>query len=549
MNQQAFDYIIVGAGSAGCVLADRLSVDPSNSVCLIEAGPEDRSALISTPMGLARLIGSPKYNWCYETEPQPQLGGRRLYWPRGKTLGGSSSINAMVYIRGHALDYDDWTEYGGSAWNGENMLRLFKEHEHNERGPSRYHGCGGPLNVADVRDPNPLNRLFIEAGKQRGLPHNPDFNGAEQEGVGFYQVTQKDGRRWSAARAFLDRARSRPNLTILTGARVTRIVVERQRATGVLLHRGGQVENLRARREVILSAGAVNSPHLLLLSGIGPRDELNRHGIPVLHELPGVGRNLQDHLDMTVMIRDRSRTAIGLALSFVPRAIIGLLRYLFARRGFLASNVAESGGFARLRKESERPEIQFHFLPTLLRDHGRKLVVGYGCTLHVCQLRPKSRGHIGLKSADPLADPLIQPNYLSHPDDVQELIQAVKLARSIFAAPAFGDVNGGEIEPGPHVQTDAQILEDIRKRAETIYHPVGTCRMGRDRMAVVDERLRVHGIEGLRVADASIMPTLIGGNTNAPCMVIGEMAARMILADRITDRTTSPATEIVAAVA
>jgi len=527
-----FDYIVVGAGSAGCVLANRLSADPSLRVCLLEAGPPDTSWLISMPMGVIGLIGSPKHNWCFETEPEAQLNGRRLFWPRGKTLGGSSSINAMVYIRGHALDYDDWTGHGGPEWSAARLLPMFKEHENNERGPSPFHGSGGPLNVADVRDPNPLASVFIEAGQQVGIPANPDFNGDAQEGVGLYQVTQKDGRRWSSARAFLDVARSRPNLTVLTNARVTRVLTENGRATGVMLVHNGRPETLHVCREVILSGGAVNSPHLLLLSGIGPREELLKHGIPVVHDLPGVGRNLQDHLDMTVMIRDRSKQAIGLALSFTWRAIMGILRYLFARRGFLSSNVAEAGGFARLTTQSERPDVQFHFLPTFLRDHGRKLVPGYGCTLHVCQLRPKSRGTLGLRSADPLADPLIQPNYLSHPDDVRELVQAVRLARRIFAAAAFRDVNGGEVEPGPQALTDEQIVADIRQRAETIYHPAGTCKMGHDAMAVVDGRLRVHGIDGLRVADASIMPTLIGGNTNAPSMVVGEMAARMILADR-----------------
>ncbi len=527
MNE--FDYVIVGAGSAGCVLADRLSANRRHRVCLIEAGPPDSSALIHTPLGVIGLIGSKTYNWCFETEPQAQLDQRKLFWPRGKTLGGSSSINAMVYIRGHARDYDDWADQGNPGWSHEDLLPIFKAHENNERGPSRAHGTGGPLNVADVRDPNPLSQVFIEAAKQAGLPYNPDFNGSEQEGVGLYQVTQKDGRRWSSARAFLENARSRPNLTVLTGARATRVLLEGKRAVGVEILHNGQRQQLHAQREVVLCGGAVNSPQLLMLSGIGPRKELEQHGIRVAHELPGVGQNLQDHLDMTVMIRDRSKRAIGLALSFVPRAIAALFRYIFGRRGLLASNVAEAGGFVKLSKDSERPDVQFHFLPSFLKDHGRKLVPGYGCTLHVCQLRPKSRGYIGLKSADPLADPLIQPNYLEHPDDRAALIASVRLVRRIFASPAFATTNGGETEPGAAAQSDEAILADIRKRAETIYHPVGTCKMGQDAMSVVDAELRVHGIDGLRVADASIMPTLIGGNTNAPAMVVGEMAARMIL--------------------
>ncbi len=536
MNED-FDYIIVGAGSAGCVLAERLSADPARRVCLIEAGPEDTSALISTPLGVAGLISNPKFNWCFDTEPEPHVDGRRMFWPRGKTLGGSSSINAMVYIRGHAADYDDWArEVDDQQWSYDALLPLFREHENNERGPDRYHGTGGPLNVADLKDPNPLSAVFVQAAQQAGIPLNRDFNGPRQEGAGLYQVTQKNGQRWSSARAFLDRARQRPNLSVLTGSRVTRLLLEGRRAAGVELQQSKTAaarRELRCAGEVILCGGAVNSPQLLLLSGIGPADELARHGIPQRHELPGVGRNLQDHLDYTVLVQDSSRRGFGLALSFIPRAIAGLLAYLFRRRGFFTSNAAEAGGFARLGSQSERPEVQFHFLPAYLKDHGRKLKWGYGCTLHVCQLRPKSRGHISLRSADPLDDPRICANYLEHPDDLREMIAAVRLARRVLQAPAFNGINGGEVEPGPTVQSDDEIAADLRRRAETIYHPVGTCKMGADAMAVVDSNLRVRGIDGLRVADASIMPTLIGGNTNAPAMVIAERAARMILAQSL----------------
>ncbi|MDE1011181.1 MAG: choline dehydrogenase [Paraburkholderia fungorum] len=541
--KQAFDYIIVGAGSAGCVLAERLSADPALRICLIEAGPPDASTLIRTPLGVAGLIANPKYNWCFNTEPEPYVDGRRMFWPRGKTLGGSSSINAMVYMRGNAADYDDWAQsIGDSQWSYDALLPLFREHESNERGPDRYHGMDGPLNVADLKDPNPLSEVFVQAGQQIGIPFNPDFNGAAQEGVGLHQVTQKKGQRWSSARAFLDLAHQRKNLTVLTDTRVTKILLEGRRAVGVQLQQdktGRERFELRCECEVVLCGGAVNSPQLLLLSGIGPAGELAKHGINLNHELPGVGQNLQDHLDYTVMIRDRSRRGIGLALSFVPRAIAGLLRYIFRRRGFLASNVAEAGGFAKLTPQSKLPEVQFHFLPAYLKDHGRKLKWGYGCTLHVCQLRPKSRGFICLKSANPLDDPLIHANYLQHPEDLREMIEGVRLARRIFRAPAFEGINGGEVEPGPAVESDSEIAADIRCRAETIYHPVGTCKMGDDAMAVVDSFLCVRGVKGLRVADASIMPTLIGGNTNAPTMVIAERAARMILARRVVATSTS----------
>ncbi|MDF3029790.1 MAG: family oxidoreductase [Moraxellaceae bacterium] len=534
--KNTYDYIVVGAGSAGCVLANRLSADGTTTVCLIEAGPPDTSPLIHIPFGIIGLIREGRHNWGYNTEPEAHLGNRRLYWPRGKTLGGSSSINAMVYIRGNPADYDDWAASGCDGWGWQDVLPVFRDLEHNETWEnSGLHGARGELNVAEGRHINPLSPVFVEAARECGLPFNPDFNGPEQEGVGYYQLTQKDGMRFSSAKAFLTPVLSRPNLTVLTQTQATGIGLVDGRAVSLDVVQNGTRRILYCRQEIILCGGAVNSPHLLMLSGIGPREELEKFHIPVRHELPGVGRNLQDHLDATVIIHDTTAQSIGLSLLALPRLIADIFRFFFSRRGFLVSNAAETGAFIRLPADPPgRPGVQLHFIPSYLRDHGRQFTLGHGCTIHACQLRPHSRGEVGLTSADPLAPPRIQPNYLSHPDDVQAMLQATHWARRLFRTRAFSRVNGGEDSPGEQVRSDEEIIADIRQRAETIYHPAGTCRMGVDAMAVVDPQLRVHGVRGLRVADASIMPTLIAGNTNAVCMMIGEKCARFILEERAT---------------
>ena len=532
-SDRDYDFIIVGAGSAGCVLANRLSADPTKRVCLVEAGPPDRSALIHMPLGIAALAKNKTLNWAFETEPQANLNGRCLFWPRGKTLGGSSSINAMIYMRGHRSDYDDWqTASADPLWGWQRLLTLFKRLEANQRfGSDEHHGGDGELTVSDLRSVNPLSRAFVDAGSERGIAHNDDFNGAVQDGVGVYQVTQRNGRRWSAASAFLSPVRHRENLDVLTNARVARVLLDRKRSIGVECEVGSSRRQvaLKPGGEVLLCGGAINSPQLLMLSGIGDADELRAHGIEPVLDVPAVGKNLQDHLDITVMNAANSRLPIGIAPSFLPRAIAALMAYRRDGRGELTSNIAESGGFVRSAPERDRPNLQFHFLPAFLRDHGRRLTPGYGFTLHVCDLLPKSRGRIGLHSADPLADPLIDPNYLSAPEDLATLLAALKIARDIMMAPALAAHTRKEVLPGAAIQSGAQLIADIRQRAETIYHPVGSCRMGADADAVVDARLCVRGIAGLRVIDASIMPTLPAGNTNAPTMVIAENAADMIL--------------------
>lgn len=533
-----FDYIIVGGGSAGCVLANRLSEDPAVKVCLLEAGPVDKSPFIRMPIGIVFMMMSRTMNWRYYTEPQAKLNNRYMYWPRGKTLGGSSSSNAMVYTRGHAADYDQWASLGNPGWSYADVLPLFKRSEHHERGATPFHGVGGPLNVADLRTPNLLSGVFVQAGVETGQVRNKDFSGASQEGVGLYQVTQKNGERWSVSRAYLHPAMKRPNLTVVTDALASRVLFEGKRATGVSYLKGGKEVSVHAGREVILSGGAINSPQLLMLSGVGSAAELARHGIAQVHELPGVGQNLQDHLDVLVVHKCVKPVSLGISFRNLLAQSWHLLTYLVQRKGPLTTNAAEGGGFVKSDASQAIPDLQYHFTPATLDDHGRNLsraaftLFGHGYALHVCDLRPKSRGHIGLKSSNPRDPALIEPNYLSHPDDMATLEKGVKAARTLLAARAFDPYRGEELFPGKQVQSDEEIRDFIRRKAGTIYHPVGTCKMGHDPMAVVDATLKVHGMAGLRVVDASIMPTLVGGNTNAPTVMIAEKAADMILQEQ-----------------
>ena len=518
-----FDYIIVGAGSAGCVLAGRLSENPNNRVLLLEAGGRDWHPFIHVPAGLAKLIHLESINWSYETEPQAGLGGRRLYWPRGKVLGGSSSINAMCYCRGHRRDYDDWAAGGARGWGFDEVLPFFRQSEDQENGASEYHGAGGPLSVQNLRHTNPLSAVFIEAAAQAGHPLTEDFNGPRQRGFGYYQVTQRDGRRCSSAVAYLHPAMKRPNLTVRTHAQATRILLEGQRATGVEYRRKRTTETVRGG-QVILAGGAINSPQLLMLSGIGPADHLRSHGVEPRHDLPGVGRNLQDHLDICTLVHCRQPVTYDKISEFASG-----IRYLFTRRGPASSNIAESGGFIVSRQATDdRPDIQMHFVPAFLDDHGRNILPGHGMTIHACVLRPESRGELTLRSADPFAAPALQPNYLEREYDRRLMLECVRLTREIFSQEAFEPFRGEELYPGTNARSEAEIMDFIGRKAESIYHPVGTCKMGEDALSVVDPQLRVRGIEALSVVDASVMPDLVSGNTNAPTIMIAEKFAASI---------------------
>ena len=525
-----FDYVVVGGGSAGCVLAARLSEDPAARVCLIEAGPSDRSALVTMPVGVAFMLPTRIRNWAFETVPQEALYQRRGYQPRGRMLGGSSSMNAMIYMRGHPSDYDDWAAAGATGWAWRDVLPYFLRAENNERGASDLHGVGGPLNVADLRSPNPFARLFVEAGKQAGLPANDDFNGPQQEGVGLYQVTQKDGERWNAARAYLHPAMGRPNLAVYTEAHALRVLFAGRRASGVEIWRAGRTEKFGAAREVVLAAGAFQSPQLLMCSGVGPGERLRALGLEVVHDSPGVGGNLQDHPDYIVNRKVRSGELIGVSFGGALRLARELFRYVRERRGMLTTNFAEAGGFVKSEAGLERPDLQLHFVVGLVDNHNRTLHLGHGLSCHVCVLRPKSRGTVRLASRDARDAPLIDPRFLAEPEDLAALVRGFKLVRCILDAPALAAFASSELYTAK-VQSDAEIERAIRARTDTVYHPVGTCRMGSDAGAVLDAELRVRGVEGLRVADCSVMPSLIGGNTNAPAIMIGERAAAFIRCD------------------
>ncbi len=540
-----YDYVVIGGGSAGCVLAARLSEDPLVRVALLEAGGADRSVLIHCPAGLALMAKTKGINWSFQTVPQPGLGGRRGYQPRGKVLGGSSSINAMIYLRGQREDYDGWAAEGNPGWAFDEVLPWFRRAEGNLRGADALHGGDGPLSVQDLRCPNPLAQRFIEAGVQAGLPLNTDFNGPSQDGVGWYQATHRNGERCSAAKAYLTPALGRPNLTVITGAQVTRLLLDGRRATGVDYLHGGSRHSLQVRGEVLLCAGALQSPQILMTSGIGPGAQLQHHGIGVQHDLPGVGLHLHDHVDVVQVVDTPGSTeSFGLSLPAAWRTPGDIRAWRNHRTGRLTTNFAEAGGFFRSRPGEPVPDIQLHFVIGKLVDHGRKTVFGHGYSCHVCLLHPKSRGSVTLASADPLAAPLIDPAFLADPEDLARLASGFQRMRQILAQPALAALGGRELAASAGAQTEAQISQFIRQHADTIYHPVGSCRMGPGPLDVVDAELRVHGMQGLRVVDASIMPRIVGGNTNAPTIMIAEKAAAMVRAARggnASVRLSSPA--------
>ena len=559
METKSYDFIILGAGSAGCVLANRLSSNSNFRVCLIEAGSKDSDVRLKVPLGFAFLGGNSSYSWNYNTVPQKEFeqvsitepassivdsaGGvheveseimehRRGFQPRGKTLGGSSSINAMLYVRGHKWDYDHWAELGNEGWSFERVLPYFKKCENNEIFDNDFHGQGGPLNVDKIRHKNKIVDDFVKTGSSI-FGHNEDFNGESQEGIGYYQTTQKNGKRCSTAKAYLVPALERDNLTVLTDTNVNKINIVDGKATGVLcINAEGNEFIIEASKEVLLSSGAFGSPQILLRSGIGPADEILKHGIEHKLELPGVGKNLQDHIDYVTVHKYKSIKLFGLSIgTLFFKYPYELFKYILTKTGMFTSTVAEAGGFIRSRNDIEIPDTQLHFSPGMIVDHGREHIWGTGISCHTCLLRPKSRGEVTLNSADPLDNPKIDPKFLSHPDDVKDMIAGYKKMMKIMNKEPVSKYTSKHVLRPIDLDDDEDIEKAIRETADTVYHPVGTCKMGNDEMAVVDSRLKVHNLKGLRVVDASIMPTLIGGNTNAPTIMIGEKASDMIIQD------------------
>jgi len=526
---QTFDYIIVGAGSAGCVLANRLSENPKHKVLLLETGGSDKSIFIKMPTALSIPMNTDKYAWQFNTEKEPYLNNREMHCPRGKVLGGSSSINGMVYVRGHAKDFDEWEAHGAEGWNYQACLPYFQKAETWYKGNDAYRGGNGELGVNNGNEmKNPLYTAFIKAGEQAGYDITSDYNGKQQEGFGPMHMTVKDGVRSSASREYLDPIKSRKNLTIVTGALVTKVVLEDKVAKGVEYVVNGKVETAAASNEVILSAGSIGSPHILQLSGIGDRDILEKAGVDVKHHLPGVGQNLQDHLEFYFQYKCKQPITLNRKLGLISKGLIGA-RWLLNRSGLGATNHFESCAFIRSKADVEWPDIQYHFLPAAIRYDGKSAFDGDGFQVHVGHNKPKSRGSVTLQSANPTVPPKILFNYLQHPDDIEGFRACVRLTREIIAQSAFDDFRDGEIQPGEHIQTDEEIDAFVREAVESAYHPSCSCKMGEDEMAVVDSQTNVHGIEGLRVVDSSIFPTIPNGNLNAPTIMVAEKAADIIL--------------------